>query len=97
MIKMISIIHEPSGITLFSRVFDNFCKSINDKTQSDLVGSFISAIKKFSQNFGQYEIKQIEMSDIRFIIYEQDTIMIFFLLDVSDNSTEYKKFLKNLL
>jgi len=97
MIKMISIIHEPSDITLFSKVFDNFCKLIDEKTQSDLVGSFLSAIKKFSQNFGQNEIKQIEMSDLRFLIYEQDTIMIFFLLDVSDNSTEYKKFLKNLL
>lgn len=89
MIKMISIIHEPSEITLFSKVFDNFCKSINNKTQSDLVGSFISAIKKFSQNFGQEEIKQIEMSDLRFLIYEQDVIMIFFLLDASDNSAEY--------
>jgi len=91
---MISIIHEPSVITLFSKVFDNFCKTIDEKTQSDLVGSFLSAIKKFYQNFGQDEIKQIEMSDLRFLIYEQDIIMIFFLLDVSDNSIEYKKILK---
>lgn len=91
---MISIIHEPSGITLFSKIFDKFCELINDKTQSDLVGSFLSAIKKFSQSFGQDEIKQIEMSDIRFLIYEQDRIMIFLLIDVTDNIEEYKKILR---
>lgn len=91
---MISIIHSPSGITLFSRIFENFCEKINNDLETDLIGSFISAIRKFSKNFGQDEIKQIEMSTLKFIIYEKEKILIFFLLDNSDKRLDYEKSLK---
>ena len=91
---MVSFIHAPSGITLFSRIFEGFCERINEAAQSELIGCFISAIKSFSQEFNQNEIKHIEMSNLTFLISEQDHVMIFFLLDVTNNTMEYRKSLK---
>ena len=91
---MVSLIHIPSGITLFSRIFDKFCEGINQEFEFTLIGSFITAIKMFSQKFGQNEIKQIEMSSLRFLIYEQKRVMIFFLLNISDDILEYKRSLR---
>jgi len=88
---MVSIIHNPSSITLFSKVFDKFCEDINERLSSDLIGGFISAIKMFSQEFGQNEIKQIEMSTLKFLMYEKEGIMIFFILDNDDNIIHFKK------
>jgi hypothetical protein len=94
MIKMVSIIHADSGITLFSRVFDKFCELVEDKQRSDLIGSFIGAIKKFSQEFSQDEIRLIEMSNLKFLCSERDNILIFFILEGNDNVQEYEKSLK---
>lgn len=88
---MVSIIQSESGITLYSRIFDNFCEDIDNKLNSELIGAFFTAIKGFSKQFGQNEIKQIEMSTLKFIIHERDNVMIFFLLDDNDNIEEYKK------
>ena len=90
---MVSIIHSPSGITLFSRIFEKFCEKISEEMGAALIGSFISAIKTLSQEFGQDEIKQIEMSTLKFLIYEKNQIMIFFLLDNTDGIEDYKKIL----
>ena len=86
---MVSIIHSSSGITLFTRIFEKFCEGIDN--DSELVGCFISALKKFATEFGQDTIKQIEMNDLKFLIYEKDSVLAFFLLDQNDNSDEYKK------
>jgi hypothetical protein len=88
---MVSIVHSDSGITLFSRVFEDFCDNIDNGLNSELIGAFFTAIKGFSKQFGQNEIKQIEMSTLKFIIHERDKVMIFFLLDDNDNIEEYKK------
>ncbi|MHA1491615.1 MAG: hypothetical protein ACTSRI_18420, partial [Promethearchaeota archaeon] len=91
---MVSIIHGLSGITLFSRVFESFCEDISEELSSELIGSFLTAIKLFSREFGQDKIKQIEMSTIKFLIYEKERVMIFFLLDSSDIILEYEMSLK---
>ncbi len=88
---MVSIIHSDSGITLFSRVFEDFCENIDNGLNSDLIGAFFTALRGFSQQFGQREIKQIEMSTVKFLIHERDKVMIFFLLDNNDQIAEYKK------
>lgn len=88
---MVSIIQSESGITLYSRIFNNFCEEIDNKLNSELIGAFFTAIKGFSKQFGQNEIKQIEMSTLKFLIHERDKVMIFFLLDDNDNIEEYKK------
>ena len=91
MIKMVSLIHISSGITLFSRIFDKFCENINSESETQLIGCFISAIKKFSQELGQKGIKQIEMSNLKVLIHEHDPIIIFILIDNSDDSEDYSK------
>jgi hypothetical protein len=35
---MVSIIHSDSGITLFSRVFEDFCENIDNGLNSELIG-----------------------------------------------------------
>jgi hypothetical protein len=94
MIKMISLIHIPSGITLFSRVFDKFCERIGKGLSYDLIGCFIKAFKVFSQELEQEDIKLLEMSSLKFICCSEQTVLIFFVLDESDNTTAYGKTLK---
>ncbi|MHA1491619.1 MAG: hypothetical protein ACTSRI_18440 [Promethearchaeota archaeon] len=91
---MVSIIHNPSGLTLYSKEFKKIEENKNDHLESDLIGSFITALKLFSHEFGQDEIKHIEMSTLRFLIYEKNKIMIFFLLDNTDDILKYKVKLK---
>lgn len=88
---MVSIVHSDSGITLYSRIFEKFCEDIDNGLNSELIGAFFTAIKGFSKQFGQNEIKQIEMSTLKFLIHEKDKVMIFFLLDDNDQIEEYKK------
>lgn len=88
---MLSIIDSLSGITLFSKVFNEFCKNIDNNISYDLIGGFITAIKQFSKQFGQLEIRQIEMDTLKLLIYEKFDVMIFFLLDHDDKIKEYKK------
>ncbi len=88
---MVSIIHSVSGITLYSQVFDSFCKKFDENFDYEIIGSFISAIKVFSHEFGQDEIKQIEMSTLKFLMYEKKDLIIFFLLDANDQNDSYKK------
>ncbi|MHC1591897.1 MAG: hypothetical protein ACXQS8_07415 [Candidatus Helarchaeales archaeon] len=94
---MVSIIHALSGITLFSRVFESFCEKANGEIEADLIGCFVSAIRLFSQEFGQNEIKKIEMSRLKLLIHEREGIIIFFLIDSSDIAAEYEKILKTCL
>lgn len=89
---MVSLIHYPSGVTLFSKIFNKFCENFDDDIlKLELIGNFITALKMFSKEFGQDKIKQIEMSTLKFLIYEKSDIMNVFLLDIDDNIENYKK------
>ena len=86
---MVTIIHLESGITLFSRIFENFCQ-VNDD-EIDTIGCFMNAMELLSKNLGQEGIRQIEMSDLNILIYEKHPIFIAFIIDLKDNLEEYKK------
>lgn len=94
MIRMISIVHAASGLTLYTKVFDEFCNDLDNDGTTELIGSFLSALKIFSQQFGQDEIRQVEMNTIKFLIYEQNGMLIFFVLDNDDDVEMYKKSLR---
>ena len=93
MIRMVSIVHSVSGITLFTKVFNDFCEEVDGEISMELIGSFLTAIKLFSKQFGQDEIKQIEMSTLKFLITEKEGIMVFFLTEHDDKTEEYKRLL----
>ena len=86
---MVTIIHLESGITLFSRIFENFCQVIDDEI--DTLGCFMNAMELLSKNLGQEGIRQIEMSDLNILIYEKDPILMAFIIDRNDNLEESKK------
>lgn len=88
-IKLVSVLHLESGITLFSRVFENFCKTVGDDT--DLIGCFVSAMDSFSKQLGQEGVKQIEMSNLKILMFEKRPILIFFALELIDDLQEYQK------
>jgi hypothetical protein len=94
---MISVLHNTSGITLFSKVFNNFCETIDPKSNSELIGCFINALSKFSRELGQSEIKQIEMTSLKFLISVNNDVMILFVLDREDNREDYTKSLQMCL
>jgi hypothetical protein len=91
---MVSIVHVQSGLTLYTKIFDEFCNDIDNEGNSELIGSFLTALKAFSQQFGQDKIRQIDMNTIKFLIYEKDGLLIFFVLDEDDKIKSYKKSLR---
>lgn len=94
---MVSIINRPSGITLFTKVFEGFYEKTDTTLCSELIGSFISAIRQFSTELGQNKIKLIEMNDLKFMMHEKDNTLIFFLVDNRDSISKYKKSLVSCL
>ena len=86
---MVSILHLESGITLFARVLENFCKIVGDDT--DLLGCFVSAMESFSKQLGQKGVKQVEMSNLKLLMFEKEPILVVFALDLTDDVKEYQK------
>ncbi|MHA1723273.1 MAG: hypothetical protein ACTSYC_11975 [Promethearchaeota archaeon] len=91
MIYMILIINISSGITLFTKVSENFHKKIKNSFAPELIGSFLTAMWHFSRELGQNGIKSIEMNDLRFLMYEKNETMIFFLIEGKDEIQIYKE------
>ena len=89
MIKMISITHMKSGLTLFSKVFEKFCLELDDDVE--LVGCFISAMDTFTTKLKQKGLKFIEMTNLDVILYDKSPIKVIICIDKEANIEDYKR------
>jgi hypothetical protein len=89
MIKMISIIHIETGLTLFSKTFEKFCLELEDDVE--LVGCLISAIDTFTIKLRQRGLKFIEMTNLDVILYDKSPIKVIICIDKEDNTKDYKR------